>query len=93
MFELAISVRRDDSSAINNLAVLFMSMGQLNDAIAALEYGIRVAPDDDTLYVNLARSWIRLGERGKARDAMLELLKRKPGNALATRALQQLGNQ
>jgi Flp pilus assembly protein TadD len=91
LFELAISVRRDDSSAINNLAVPYMSVGQLNDAIAALEYGIRVAPDDDTLYLNLARSWVRMGDRGKACDTMFELLRRKPSNNLATKALQHQG--
>ena len=45
LFELAISVRRDDASAINNLGVLYMNTGQPNDAIAAFRYGIQVAPD------------------------------------------------
>jgi tetratricopeptide (TPR) repeat protein len=93
LFELAISFHRDDSSAINNLAVLYLNMGQLNDAIAALQYGIGVAPDDDTLYLNLARIWVRIGDPDKARDTMRQLLARKPDNALATKALQQLGNR
>jgi Flp pilus assembly protein TadD len=90
LFELAISVRRDDSSAINNLAVLYVNTGQPNDAIAALQYGIKVAPDDEMLYLNLARVWIRMGSREKARDVMRDLLARKPGNAVAERALREL---
>ncbi|MCX6628807.1 MAG: FG-GAP-like repeat-containing protein [Candidatus Solibacter sp.] len=90
LFELAISVRRDDSSAINNLAVLYMNTGQTNDAIAAFRYGIQVAPDEDILYLNPSRTWIRMGEREKARDVMSELLRRKPGNQLALRALKEL---
>lgn len=91
LFELAISVKRDDSSAINNLGVLYVNLGQTNDAIAAFQYGIRVAPDDEVLYLNLARVWVRMGEREKARELMLELLRRKPDNAVAQRALKELG--
>ena len=90
LFELAISVRRDDSSAINNLAVLYMNTGRTNAAIAAFRYGMQVAPDDDILYLNLSRTWLRMGERDKARDVMLELLGRKPGNPLALRGLKEL---
>jgi tetratricopeptide (TPR) repeat protein len=90
LFELAISVRRDDASAINNLAVLYMNTGRSNEAIAAFRYGMQVAPDEDILYLNLSRTWIRMGERDKARDVMLELLGRKPGNPLALRALKEL---
>jgi Flp pilus assembly protein TadD len=90
LFELAISIRRDDSSAINNLGVLFVNIGQPNDAIAAFQYGIKVAPDDEMLYLNLARVWVHMGNRDKAQDVMRDLLARKPGNALAQKALRQL---
>ena len=93
LFELAISVRRDDSSAINNLAVLYMNTGRTSDAIAAFRYGIQVAPDEDILYLNLSRTLIRTGERDKARDVMRELLDRKPGSPLALRALKELEMQ
>jgi tetratricopeptide (TPR) repeat protein len=93
LFEQAISIRRDDSSAINNLGVLYLNSGQAADAIAAFRYGIQVAPDDDTLYLNLGRTYVQLGERGKARDVMRELLARKPGNAIAERALKELDAQ
>jgi len=91
LFQLAISVRRDDASAINNLGVLYSNMGQANDAIAAFRYGIEVAPDDDTLYLNLARLWVRQGQLDKARETMRALLARKPDDAVAAKALQDLG--
>ena len=56
LFERAIAITRDHSGAINNLAVLYMKMGQPNDAIAAFQYGIEVAPEDNTLYLNLGRA-------------------------------------
>ncbi len=90
LFESAISIRRDDSSAINNLGVLFMNIGQPDDAIAAFRYGIQVAPGDEMLYLNLARIWIQRGQRERAREVMLELLERQPGNALAQKALKEL---
>ena len=90
LFERAIELRRDFGSAINNLGVLYMKMGQPNDAIAAFQYGIGVAPEDDTLYLNLGRVYVGMGEREKARDVMRQLLAKKPGDPIATRALHDL---
>ena len=80
----------DHPGAINNLAVLYAKLGQPNDAIAAFRYGIRTNPDDDELYLNLARIYVTMGEREKARAVLNELMERKPGNATATKALAQL---
>jgi Flp pilus assembly protein TadD len=93
LFEKAITLRRDDASAINNLAVLYANTGKLNDAVAALRYGIRVAPDEDILYLNLSRTCLRMGQRESARNVMRQLLARKPGNAVAERALKELDTQ
>ena len=89
-FQKALTVRRDHTGAINNLGVLYMEMGQANDAIAAFEYGIGVAPDDELLYMNLGRTYVTLGERAKAREIMLRLLEKQPGNPAATKALRDL---
>jgi Flp pilus assembly protein TadD len=89
-FEKAIALRRDYAGAINNLGVLYSQMGQANDAVAAFEYGIRIAPDEELLYMNLGRVYVKLGDRGKAREVMLRLLDRKPGNTAASNALREL---
>ncbi len=70
--------------------MLYAKLGQPNDAIAAFRYGIRTNPDDDELYLNLARIYVTMGQRDKARAVLNQLLERKPGNATATKALAEL---
>jgi tetratricopeptide (TPR) repeat protein len=93
LFEQAIQARQDFGSAINNLAVLYLNTGQVNDAVAALEYGLKVAPEEDILYLNLGRVYVRQGQIERARGVMQRLLARKPGNAVAERALRELDNR
>ena len=92
-FERAIAIHRDHTGAINNLAVLYAELGQSNDAIAAFRYGIEVAPEDDELYLNLGRLYVQMGDREKARDLMRQLLAKKPGDAVAARALRELDSR
>jgi len=40
---------------------------------------------NETLYLNLGRLYVSLGERAKARDVIERLLARKPGDPMATR--------
>ncbi len=89
-FQRAIESQRDHSGAINNLGVLYAKMGQKNDAIAAFAYGIKTVPEDETLYLNLGRIYVTMGEREKARSVLSQLLERKPGNPVATKALAEL---
>jgi tetratricopeptide (TPR) repeat protein len=89
-FEQAISLRRDYGDAINNLGVLYLQESKVNDAIAAFEFGIREAPDEDILYLNLGRTYTRLGNYDRAREVMQKLLDRKPRNATALKALADL---
>ena len=89
-FQDAIAASPNDSGVINNLAVLYVKNGQLQDAIAAFQYGIKVAPDDEGLYMNLGRVYVLMGERGRARDVLQQLLTRKPGSPVAVKALAEL---
>jgi tetratricopeptide (TPR) repeat protein len=92
-FEKAIAIHRDHTGAINNLGVLYAELGQSNDAIAAFRYGIEVAPEDDELYLNLGRLYVQMGDREKARDLMRQLLAKKPGDPVPTRALRELDSR
>ena len=89
-FERAIELRRDFGAAINNLGVLYGTRGDTNNAIAAFRYGIQVAPDEDDLYLNLARAFVKTNEREKARQVIEQWLARKPGNETALKALRAL---
>ena len=88
--EKAIALRRDYADAINNLGVLYTRLGKLNDAVAAFSYGVKVAPDQDILYLNLGRAYVRTGQIDKARGVMQQLLERQPDNATARHALEEL---
>ncbi len=89
-FQKAITLDRLHTGAINNLGVLYGEQRQFNDAIAAFEYGISVVPDDETLYLNLGRVYIQLGQRDRARAVMERLLERKPDSRVARRAIEEL---
>jgi predicted Zn-dependent protease len=49
-----------------------------------------VAPDEDILYLNLGRTYLKLGQSDKAREVMQRLLDRKPDSIIARRALADL---
>jgi Flp pilus assembly protein TadD len=89
-FQQAIAAQRDHGGAINNLGVLYMEMNQPDDAVAAFRYGIEVAPGDETLYLNLARVYVRQGDRVKAREVLRLLQTHKPESAVARKALHEL---
>ena len=69
---------------------MFANTGKVDDAIAAFQYGVDVAPKDETLRLNLARLWVQRGSRDKASEVLRDFLRRSPGNATAERALRAL---
>jgi tetratricopeptide (TPR) repeat protein len=93
LFEQAIAEKRDYAGAINNLGVLYSQQGKQNDAIAAFEYGVSVAPQDETCYMNLGRIYAQQGKLDRARQLMQQLLEHKPGSETAKRALQELNGR
>jgi len=92
-FQQAIEAQRDHTGAINNLGVLYARMGQPQNSIAAFRFGLKADPDDDQLYLNLARIYVTMGERDQARAVLNQLMDRKPGNAIAAKALNQLAGR
>ena len=89
-FQQAIEARRDYVPAINNLASLYARTGKPNDAIAALRYGITVAPGEEQLYLNLASLYVKLGNREAAKLAIEQLLGRNPNSLRAKQAMREL---
>jgi tetratricopeptide (TPR) repeat protein len=76
--------------ALNNLGVLYLRTRRPEEAVHSFEECIRVAPEYDHSYLNLARVYAIQGQREKARDVLLELLKQHPDHAQAKAALSQL---
>jgi tetratricopeptide (TPR) repeat protein len=89
-FQQAIENQNDHPGAINNLGVLYAKMGKPSDSIAAFQYGIKTNPDDEELYLNLARVYVTMSQRDKARAVLNALIERKPGSAIAIKALGEL---
>jgi tetratricopeptide (TPR) repeat protein len=92
-FERAIEAQPDHSGALNNLGVLFAQRGQYNDSIAVFRYGISKIPDDEPLYLNLARVLAITGQRGGAIAVLSDLLDRKPSSAPARKFLDDLNGR
>ena len=65
-------------------------MGQVKDAVAAFRYGIQNNPGDETLYLNLGRIYVTMGEREQARAVLAQLLDKKPDSKIASKALAEL---
>ena len=89
-FFSTIAAHRDYAPAINNLAVLYVRVGQPNDAVAAFRYGIEVSPDEESLYLNLAGLYLSLDNRDAARQTIERLLTRRPASDKARQALREL---
>ncbi len=92
-FKQAITIRHVYPDAINDLGALYIQQGKVNDAVAAFRYGVEMAPDENILYMNLARIYVKLGQLDSARQVMQKLLDRKPDDAGARRALQELNSR
>lgn len=86
----ALTLRPGYPEAINNLGVIFVRGRQYEKAENQFKTGMRVAPDFDQSYLNLARLYAMRGDRQKAREVLLDLLRLQPGNEPAKQALQML---
>jgi tetratricopeptide (TPR) repeat protein len=89
-FQRSLEARRDYAPAIENLASFYAIDGRPKDAIAALRYGIQVAPDNESFYLALANVYAGLGDNETARSVIGLLLERKPGSGDARKALREL---
>jgi hypothetical protein len=58
--------------------------------VKSFEECIRVAPDFDQAYLNLARVYALEADRHKSRAVLLALLSRHPDHAVAKKALAEL---
>jgi tetratricopeptide (TPR) repeat protein len=89
--ERALKLRAAYPEALNNLGILYLRTQRRDQGVASFEESIRVAPDFDQPYVNLARVYAIEGNTGKARAVVAQLLKRHPDHVQAKQMLEQLG--
>jgi len=86
----ALNARPQYPEALNNLGVLYLVTHRRDAAVASFEQCIRVAPSFDQAYLNLARVYALEGDREKAREILLNLLKQHPEHPQAKQMLDQL---
>ena len=89
----ALQARPDYPEALNNLGVLNLHLARRDDAVKSFEECIRVAPDFDQAYLNLARVYALEGDRDKARALPQVLLNRHPDHRREEGALADLDSK
>jgi Flp pilus assembly protein TadD len=87
---MAVSLRPDYPDALNNLGVLFVRERRNPEAEDRFRTCIRVAPNFDQAYLNLARLYVLLEEKQKAREVLLALLQKQPQHKVAQQELEML---
>jgi tetratricopeptide (TPR) repeat protein len=87
----ALALRPDFAQALNNLGVLFLRTRRPADAIETFQNCIRMAPQFDQAYLNLAKVYVVENHIDQAKEVLRELLAEQPGHALARKALEELG--
>ena len=83
-------MRPDYPDALNSLGVLYVRERRNSEAEETLQSCIRIAPDFDQPYINLARLYALEQEKQKAREVLLDLLKKQPQNKVAQQELEML---
>jgi Flp pilus assembly protein TadD len=83
-------LRPEYADALNNLGVLFVRQRRYSEAKERFETCIRVAPNFDQGYLNLARLYVLLSDKPKAREVLQALLQKQPEHKMAQQALEML---
>jgi Flp pilus assembly protein TadD/peroxiredoxin len=88
--EAAITLRPDYSDALNNLGVVLVQNQRYPEAEEKFKTCIHRVPDFDQAYLNLARLYLVLNEKEKARSVLQSLLQQQPQHQMAQQMLQML---
>ena len=86
----AIRLKRDYPEALNNLGVLLTQQQRYGEAETDFRTCIEAAPAFDQAYLNLARLYVVLNDKQKARDILEALLRQQPNHTMAQQMLQLL---
>ena len=62
LFTHALAVTRNNDVAMNNLGIIFLEKGQLDDAISNLQAAIDVRPENAPAHDNLAKALLQKGQ-------------------------------
>jgi tetratricopeptide (TPR) repeat protein len=94
LFTRALAVTSNNDVALNNLGIIFLDRGQLDDAIPKLQAAIDLRPENAPAHDNLAKAFLRKGQVAEAMVHYRKFLELQPAsvearNTLGTALIQQ----
>jgi cytochrome c-type biogenesis protein CcmH/NrfG len=87
LFSHALAVTRNNDVAMNNLGIIFLEKGQLDDAISNLQAAIDVRPENAPAHDNLAKALLQKGQVSEAMFHYRKFLEIQPDNVEARNTL------
>ena len=87
LFTHALDVTSNNDVALNNLGIIFLDKGQLDDAISKLEAAIDLSPENAPAHDNLAKALLKKGQVAEAMVHYRKFLELEPANVEARNTL------
>jgi tetratricopeptide (TPR) repeat protein len=87
LFTHALSVTKDNDVALNNLGIVFLQRGQLDEAISRLQAAIDLRPENGPAQNNLAKALLQKGRIAEAMVHYRKFLEIEPTNVEARNIL------
>src|SRR6201993_1342858 len=87
LFAHALAVTTNNDVALNNLGIIFLDKGQLDEAISKLQAAIDLRPENAPAHDNLAKALLRKGRVAEAMVPYRKFLALQPENVEARNTL------
>ena len=87
LFTHALAVTSNNDVALNNLGIIFLEKGQLDDAISKLQAAIDLRPENAPAHDNLAKALLKKGQVAEAMVHYRKFLELEPVNVEARNTL------
>jgi tetratricopeptide (TPR) repeat protein len=87
LFTHALAVTRNNDVALNNLGIIFLGKGRLDDAISNLRAAIDLRPENAPAHDNLAKALLKRGQVMEAMVHYRKFLELEPANVEARNTL------
>ena len=87
LFTHALAVTSNNDVALNNLGIIFLEKGQLDDAISKLQAAIDLRPENGPAHDNLAKALLKKGQVAEAMVHYRKFLEIEPENVEARNTL------
>lgn len=87
LFTHALAVTRNNDVALNNLGIIFLERGQLDDAISKLQSAIDLRSENVPAHDNLAKALLKKGQVAEAMVHYRKILEIEPENVEARNTL------